>query len=315
MNKTIKGILEKVNEGKALTEKQQKIYTSFITDMGGERVTIETAQEAAQEVTQEANGLEDLINETAQETAENTTQEADTMTTKKLDLNTLTEIENSYATLSKHNKLKEAKNSNLDLFGQLQELGIYGIFNGKKALNDIGTHYIGYALPELEGMDYREAYKKLSTLYRKNPNFKKTLEENAQGEIITIAGYGGNFLNFIKPYGENKITLEGQDGTEITIDKGNWSKQPLAIWANGGRMIKVFYTLGMVNYLKGNYYQKPSDKFQLSDLTIRNKHWLHFEKRGEKIGLITKNGNFKEIPKDLQSGWEPIITWTQNNVM
>jgi hypothetical protein len=306
-NKVMTKVFEKAVNGQELTEKEGKMLDNYIKDLGGYRPA-ETIQEEAE------TNLLDLINQTS-ETLENTTQEAVTGGMKKLDLSTLTEIENSYSTLSKHNKLKEAKNSNLDLFGQLQELGIYGIFNNKKALNDIGTHYIGYALPELEGMDYREAYKKLSTLYRKNPNFKKTIEENAQGEIITIAAYGGNFLNFIKPYGENKIEIEGQDGTVKTIDKSNWHLEPLAIWANGGRMIKVFYTLGMVNYLKGNYYQKPSDKFQLGDLTIRNKHWLHFEKRGEKIGLITKNGNFKEIPNNLQSGWEPIITWAQNNVM
>lgn len=310
---TVEGLKELLNMD--LTEKQAETVKAKIKELE----TVQDQPETAQEI--ENGDLLELIEEKAQEEPETVQDEPENepenetgKTKKKLSLTDLQEIESSYNNLSKHEKLKAVDGSELDLRKRLNELGIYGIFEGKKAKNDIGAHYIDYALPTLEGLEYNQAYKKMAQLYRKNPNFKKMIEENAQGEIITIAGYGGLFLNFIKPYSE-PILLEGMNGEEIEITKENWHIEPLAVWANGGRMIKVFHTLGMVNYLNGNYYQKPTEKFQLNLLDIRNKHWLHFEKRGETVGLITKNGNFKEVPKDLENGWASLIDWAQKNVM
>lgn len=308
MNKTITNVLNKVRDGKDLTEREAKIYQNFINDVGGER-----PQEAPQAVT-ESDSLADLLEDApTEQTTLTVTAEAPKVEGKKLTLAGLAEIQKGYDTLSKHDKLKTASGSNLDIMGRLAEEGIYGIFEGKKAKNDIGTHYIGFALPTLDGLDYRNAYKELAATYRKNPTFAKHIKDNAQGEIITIAGYGGLFLNFIRPYGE-AVTIEGMDGKDLTITKENWHNEPLAVWANGGRMIKVFHTLGMINLLEGNYLQKPSDKFQLDKRDIRTRHWLHFEKRGDQHGLITKNGNFKPIPNNLQSGWAPIIEWAQGNI-
>lgn len=303
---TIYGLEEML--GMNLTDKQKTAVLSKIEQL---------KQEENQTV---ENELETLINETTETTeqpntaAENIEENIDGI--KQLTLSDLEEINAEFNNLSKHEKLKRVNHgTSLEIEDILKEYGIYGIFNRKKPRdNTMGIHYIKYALPNFEGLEYNKAYSKLMKTYRTNPKFRETLEKESIGEIITIAGEGGIFLQFIKPDAGNVIKLKGFDGGILEINENNWADEPIGAWSNGGRGIKVFHTIGMMHYLRGYYLQSPSDKFQMEKRNIRNRHWLHFRKNHEDmVGLVTKNGLFKPIPAELKT-WSEIIEWAQKNV-
>lgn len=302
---TIYGLEEML--GMNLTEKQKTAVLSKIEQL---------KHEEAQTV---ENELENLINDSTtteqpNTAAENIEENIDGI--KQLTLSDLEEINAEFNSLSKHEKLKRVNHgTSLEIEDILKEYGIYGIFNRKKPRdNAMGIHFVKYALPTFEGLEYNKAYSKLMKTYRTNPKFRETLEKESIGEIITIAGEGGIFLQFIKPDSGNTVKLKGFDGGILEINENNWADEPIGAWSNGGRAIKVFHSLGMLHYLRGYYLQSPSDKFQMEKRNIRNRHWLHFRKNDdETVGLVTRNGLFKPIPPELKN-WKELIEWAQQNV-
>lgn len=294
-----------------------------------ERLVAEAAEAARLEA--EKENLNDLLNEegneeqeennneeTSEQHEEQHEEEKKPMAKKILDLGTLTELNNEYDGLSKHEKLKTVGGeASVEIADKLNTLGIRGIFSKGTTTNDMGFYHIGYKIPELpnnEGgmMEYGEAYNTLVNTWRKNPLFRKRIEGESQGELITIAAVGGLFLQFIKPYGE-AITLEGMDGNDLVITSEDWHKNPVGIWKNGGRATKVGHLLGLTNFLNADYDRKPTDKFQSQK--FQSKYWITVDMVGDTIRAWKKGSTNTKVtmPENIGTGngWKDFIDWAQ----
>lgn len=269
-----------------------------------------------------AADLAALVNETAK-----TIQPADFLAG-------LTAAKREYDSLSVHEKMINAADD-VEIVELVKKEGIYSLFELKRSrVNDAGYHFLAFneqdaiikdietkkpILDEKTGRHYAAGDSYLRRLWKKT-FFRNYIEKNATGELITVAAYGGMAITFIRPAAGKTIELE-RGGVKTTITPDNWDTVPVGIWSNIGRGTKISKCLSFNLGLMTDYSRKASDKFyktsdagKIINKDAHTKYFIHLEKRGDGIYLITKNGNALPIPKNLDTadGFGPFIEWAQN---
>lgn len=220
-------------------------------------------------------------------------------------------------------ELSAANNPTIELL--FKEKGLYAMIGKDAREMEESIYYSKLNLAkryEIDGVkNYSMAYKDIQKTFsgKTGKIALKAYKENTIGDVILVSvnaeKNGGKYATkgktalFVRPKGENIITLDGKGGTQIKITYANWDKEPLAMFSDAGRATKYAQYVAITYNLDMDFERKATEKYQPEiKKKFLGKNWLLLTEYDGKLYGLTRNNNIKELKNtNIQNGWRILI--------